>query len=444
MDLIDLIPTFGNTLYTLGAFVIALLIIIAVHEFGHYIVGRWAGIHAEVFSLGFGPVLWSGHDKHGTRWQIAALPFGGFVRFLGDSSASSGKDSEAIDGLSDIDKRRTMHGAPLWARAITVAAGPVANFILSILVFGAVLGWQGVATDPLTIAELRPVPSENGLQIGDEILAIVGIKTPVLDEFDGYIDSLPIAAVLEYTVRRDGAELTVQAPFPYPPIVVGLAPGSAAMDADLQIGDVILSADGAPVSAFSTLREIVGNSGGNAISFEIWRDGETSEASIVPRSMDLPLQEGGFESRWLIGITGGTLFVPETAAPSVSEALSFGANQTVYIIRSSISGLYHMVAGSISSCNLSGPIGIAQTSGAAASQGLASFVWFIAVLSTAVGFINLFPIPVLDGGHLVFHAYEAIVGRPPSDGALRILMAVGLALILSLMIFAISNDLFCP
>ena len=444
MDLIDLIPTFGNTLYTLGAFVIALLIIIAVHEFGHYIVGRWAGIHAEVFSLGFGPVLWSGHDKHGTRWQIAALPFGGFVRFLGDSSASSGKDSEAIDGLSDIDKRRTMHGAPLWARAVTVAAGPVANFILSILVFGAVLGWQGVATDPLTIAELRPVPSENGLQIGDEILAIVGIKTPVLDEFDGYIDSLPIAAVLEYTVRRDGAELTVQAPFPYPPIVVGLAPGSAAMDADLQIGDVILSADGAPVPAFSTLREIVGNSGGNAISFEIWRDGETSEASIVPRSMDLPLQEGGFESRWLIGITGGTLFVPETAAPSVSEALSFGANQTVYIIRSSISGLYHMVAGSISSCNLSGPIGIAQTSGAAASQGLASFVWFIAVLSTAVGFINLFPIPVLDGGHLVFHAYEAIADRPPSDGALRILMAVGLALILSLMIFAISNDLFCP
>ena len=444
MDLIDLIPTFGNTLYTLGAFVIALLIIIAVHEFGHYIVGRWAGIHAEVFSLGFGPVLWSGHDKHGTRWQIAALPFGGFVRFLGDSSASSGKDSEAIDGLSDIDKRRTMHGAPLWARAVTVAAGPVANFILSILVFGAVLGWQGVATDPLTIAELRPVPSENGLQIGDEILAIADIKTPVLDEFDGYIDSLPIAAVLEYTVRRDGAELTVQAPFPYPPIVVGLAPGSAAMDADLQIGDVILSADGAPVPAFSTLREIVGNSGGNAISFEIWRDGETSEASIVPRSMDLPLQEGGFESRWLIGITGGTLFVPETAAPSVSEALSFGANQTVYIIRSSISGLYHMVAGSISSCNLSGPIGIAQTSGAAASQGLASFVWFIAVLSTAVGFINLFPIPVLDGGHLVFHAYEAIADRPPSDGALRILMAVGLALILSLMIFAISNDLFCP
>ena len=444
MELIDLLPNFGNILYTLGAFIIALLIIIAVHEYGHYIVGRWSGIHAEVFSLGFGPVLWSRLDKHGTRWQIAALPLGGFVRFLGDSSASSGKDSEAIDALSDAEKRRTMHSAPLWARAVTVAAGPVANFILSILVFGAVLGAQGVATDPLTIAELKPVPSEQGLQIGDEILAIAGIKTPAMDDFAGYIDSLPNTAPLDYTVRRDGRELTVQAPHPYPSIVAGLALGSAAMDADLQVGDVILRADGAPVPAFSTLREIVGKSGGNSISFDIWRNDETIQASIVPRSMDLPLEDGGFETRWLIGITGSMLFVPETAPPGVSEALKFGANQTIYIIRSSVSGLYHMVAGSISSCNLRGPIGIAQTSGAAASQGLASFVWFIAVLSTAVGFLNLFPIPVLDGGHLMFHVYEAVAGKPPSDGAFRILMAIGLALILALMIFAISNDLFCP
>ena len=444
MDLINLIPSFGNILFTLGAFVIALLIIIAVHEYGHYIVGRWSGIHAEVFSLGFGPVLWSRLDKHGTRWQIAAIPFGGFVRFMGDSSSASGKDSEAIDALSDKDKRRTMHSAPLWARAITVAAGPVANFILSILIFGAVLGAQGIATDPLTIAELRPVPTQQGLQVGDEILAIAGIKTPLLDEFDSYISSLPIAAALDYTVRRDGREITVQAPFPYPSIVAGLAPSSAAMDADLRVGDVILSADGVPVPAFSTLRDIVGNSGGESIAFQIWRDGEISQTTIVPRSVDLPLQEGGFESRWLIGITGAMLFVPETAPPGVSAALEFGAIQTIYIIRSSISGLYHMIAGSISSCNLRGPIGIAQTSGAAASQGLISFVWFIAVLSTAVGFLNLFPIPVLDGGHLVFHAYEAVAGKPPSDGALRILMAVGLTLIISLMIFAISNDLFCP
>ena len=116
----------------------------------------------------------------------------------------------------------------------------------------------------------------------------------------------------------------------------------------------------------------------------------------------------------------------------------------VNVIQTSLSGLWHMITGAISSCNLQGPIGIAETSGAAASQGLDSFFWFVAVLSTAVGLLNLFPIPVLDGGHLLFHAYEAVAGRPPSDKALRVFMTVGLTLILSLMLFALTNDLFCP
>ena len=121
-----------------------------------------------------------------------------------------------------------------------------------------------------------------------------------------------------------------------------------------------------------------------------------------------------------------------------------GVKQTGFIIESSLSGLYHMITGAISSCNLRGPLGIAETSGQAASQGASSFIWFIAVLSTAVGLLNLFPIPVLDGGHLVFHAYEAVAGRPPSDRVLRVLMSIGLVLILSLMVFGLTNDLFCP
>ena len=126
MDILSLIPQFGNLLYTIVAFVIALSVIVAVHEYGHYIVGRWSGIHAEVFSIGFGPVLLSRVDKRGTRWQIAALPFGGYVRFLGDSNAASGKDEAAMDEItqkSPEELRRTMHGAPLWARTATVAAG---------------------------------------------------------------------------------------------------------------------------------------------------------------------------------------------------------------------------------------------------------------------------------------------------------------------------------
>ena len=124
--------------------------------------------------------------------------------------------------------------------------------------------------------------------------------------------------------------------------------------------------------------------------------------------------------------------------------MSYGVSQTIFIVKSSVSGLYHMIAGKISTCNLSGPIGIAETSGQAASQGWFSFIYFIALLSTAVGLINLFPIPVLDGGHLVFFAFEAVTGRPPSDRALRVLMAGGLVLMLALMVFAVGNDLFCP
>ena len=177
---------------------------------------------------------------------------------------------------------------------------------------------------------------------------------------------------------------------------------------------------------------------------QIWREGNSFETVLTPRRTDLPRPEGGFETRWLIGISGSLWFEPQTVSPGPWTALSRGADQTLYIIEASISGLYHMIVGDISSCNLRGPIGIAETSGTVASQGLFAFIGFIALLSTAVGLLNLFPIPVLDGGHLMFHAYEAITGRPPGEGAMRVIMTAGLALIATLMIFAISNDLFCP
>lgn len=445
MELTGLIPQFGNLLYTIGAFVVALSVIVAVHEYGHYIVGRWCGIKAEVFSLGFGPVLFSRPDKHGTVWQVAALPFGGYVKFLGDASAASDKASDTYEQLDEDTKRHTMHGAPLWARAATVAAGPFFNFALSILVFAAILFFRGVASDPLTIAEVRAMPNmEQQLRVGDEVLSIAGQDTPSVEDFDDFVDGLPIGPALDYTVRRDGQTVTVSAPYPFPPMVSGLTPGSAAMDAGLQVDDVILSVDGTPLAAFDQLRDAVAASEGKALDFTIWRAGETFDLTLTPRSMDLPRADGSFETRYLIGITGGLFFAPATETPGVIESLTYGGTQTLYIIRSSLSGLYHMAAGAISSCNLRGPLGIAETSGQAASQGWTSFIWFIAVLSTAVGLLNLFPIPVLDGGHLVFHVYEAITGKPPSDKALNILMTVGLAMLLTLMVFAISNDLFCP
>lgn len=444
MEILSFLPSFGNLLFTLGAFILALLIIVAVHEYGHYIVGRWSGIHTEVFSLGMGPVLWSRVDKHGTKWQIAAIPAGGYCKFLGDANAASGVDTDVMDGLATKERRRSMHGAPLWARAATVAAGPVFNFILSVLIFSAIIGWRGFASDPLTIAELRPVPYEMNLQAGDEILSIEGIETPKLEDFAQFVDALPAGEMLDYSVRRQDEIVDFSAPYPYPPMVVGLSPGSAAIAAGIQVGDVITKVDGEPVYRFSDLREIVGNSDGNPLALDIWRDGDELDVVLAPKRVDLPLAEGGFETRWLIGITGGLLFEPQTARPGPVAAIGHGFDQTYLIIKSSLSGLYHVVAGTISSCNLRGPVGIAQTSGAMASQGTVSFIWFVAVLSSAVGLLNLFPVPILDGGHLVFHAFEAVTGRPPSDKALRLLMAIGLALILSLMVFALTNDFLCP
>ncbi|WP_137700583.1 RIP metalloprotease RseP [Marimonas lutisalis] len=445
---ISLIPQVGGFAMTLIAFVVALSVIVAVHEYGHYIVGRWSGIRAEVFSLGFGPVLWSRHDKHGTKWQIAALPFGGYVKFLGDSNAASGKDEDAMAGLSDDEKRHSMHGAPLWARAATVAAGPLFNFALSIVVFAGVILWQGRVAEPLSVGELRPLPGAvQELRVGDEVLGIGGLDVPSFEDaeaFSAFGDEIPVEPVVDYRVRRDGAEQTVRAPYPYPPLVTQLAPQSAAYDIGMEVGDVITSVDGDTIFAFDQLKERVEGGEGKPLLLTVWRGGETLEFTLVPRRTDEPQDEGGFKTHWRIGIAGGLLFEPATEMTGVGSAVLGGVMQTERIIQGSISGLWHMITGAISSCNMSGPIGIAQVSGQMASQGAENFIWFIAVLSTAVGLLNLFPVPVLDGGHLVFYAYEAVAGRPPSDKALRILMTIGLTLILSLMIFALSNDLFCP
>ncbi|WP_101066682.1 RIP metalloprotease RseP [Roseovarius salinarum] len=432
---------------TLLAFVVALSVIVAIHEYGHYIVGRWSGIKADVFSIGFGPVIWARTDRHGTQWQIAALPFGGYVKFHGDAGAASDKASEDYEAMSPEERRTTMHGAPLWARSATVVAGPLFNFVLSILVFGGIMMVQGKVAEPLTVGEVKPLPvAADGLQAGDRLLEIAGRPVPDFaeeDAFDDFVAALPEKRVIDYTVERDGKTRVVQGPHPMPPLASQLAPQSAAYDAGMKPGDVITAVDGDPVAAFSQLKEIVESSGGRPLDLTVWRDGRTLDLTLEPRRMDEPLPDGGFQTQWRIGIAGGFAFEPATERLGPLAAVGAGAAQTWGVVTNSLSGFYHMVTGAISSCNMSGPIGIAEVSGAMASQGVESFVWFIAVLSTAVGLLNLFPIPVLDGGHLLFHVYEAATGRPPSDAALRVLMTLGLAVILSLMVFALGNDLFC-
>jgi regulator of sigma E protease len=450
LDPVSFLPQFGSLFLTLAAFVAALSVIVAVHEYGHYIVGRWCGIKAEVFSLGFGPVLFARMDRHGTVWQVAALPFGGYVKFLGDANAASGSAAEGYEELPPEIRRQTMLGAPLWARTATVAAGPVFNFVLSIAVFAAVMMSQGRVADPLTVGALKPLPVEGvTLQAGDELLKIADFTVPRADNrtersFSEQLDTLPNEPLLPYEVRRDGVVMSVDGPHPLPPIVDALAPQSAAIRSDLRPGDVITSIDGKPIFAFQQIVEAVEGSNGNTLTLGVWRQGDILEVALAPRRVDEPQRDGGFKTEWRIGVAGGYAFEPATETLGPFAAITNATAQVWRVISSSLSGLYHMITGAISTCNMSGPIGIAEVSGAMASQGAQDFIWFIAVLSTAVGLLNLFPVPVLDGGHLVFYAYEAVAGRPPSDKVLHVLMTAGLTLVLSLMAFAIFNDIFCP
>ena len=445
MDLGALIPTFGSFAFTVIAFVVALSIIVAIHEYGHYIVGRWSGIKADVFSVGFGPVIWSRTDKHGTAWQIAALPFGGFVKFRGDANAASvGTDDSEGSGLSEDELRATMHGAPLWARAATVAAGPVFNFILSILVFAALFTISGVPTDKIVVDEPLEVPfATQELRAGDVIEAIEGVAVPSENAFDVLDGAVTPAPEITYTVLRDGQSVDVRGPWLFPTRAAGVDLGSAAEAAGIEEGDVILAVDGTSVFDFEDLRERIGSSEGAPVTLDVWRDGEVSERTLTAIRQDRPTADGGFETRYLIGVYLGLPFTRAVETPNPIESIGLGIDRTIGTVTQSVSGLVHMIAGEISTCNLSGPVGIAKISGQAAGAGLLTFLSFIAVLSTAVGFLNLLPIPVLDGGHLVFYAWEAVTGTPPSERALKYLMAGGLTIMISLMIFALSNDFLC-
>jgi regulator of sigma E protease len=437
----DFLPSFDGAGLTILAFIIALSVIVAIHEFGHYIVGRWCGIHADVFSLGMGPVLFSTTDRRGTVWQVAALPIGGYVKFRGDGNAASAPGVGALEGMDDAQRRSTMQGAAVWRRSLTVLAGPVFNFILSMVIFAGLAMVQGMATGAAAIGLVKPLPYAAPFQPGDQITAVDGVAVNGLAD----LSAVETEAAAVYDVLRDGAAIRLDGPAPMPAIVDGLSPKSAAVAAGLLIGDVITAANGVATPRFQDLQAIVKEAKDQEIKLTVWRDGRTLAVLLTPRLVDMPLPDGGFEARYLIGISGGYFFTPELARPGLGEAVAVGAAQVSEIIRGSISGLVHMVAGNISTCNLQGPVGIAEVTGEAARQGGMAFLVLIAVLSTAIGFVNLFPIPVLDGGHLLFHLYEGITGKAPSDGAMRLLFAVGMALILTMMLFALSNDLFlCP
>ena len=442
----DFFPFFNVILHPIVSFVVSLSIIVFVHEYGHYIVGKWTGIKADIFSVGMGPVILSRVDKNGTTWQLAAIPFGGFVKFKGDANISSSHANPRTRELNKGDLRATLHGAPLWARTATVAAGPIFNFVFSILIFFSLFVSVGQVREPLTVGEINPLPFVNQLEVGDEIVSISGYKIGSASKLSALLEHVKNnhEKSVNYEVKRNGEMIFVVGPPIDLPRVSGLVPLSAAVEANLTAGDVIIGINNQPINKFNQLKEAVEKSNGLPTDLTVWREARTFQTTIIPKREDIPQPEGGFITTWRIGIIGSIYpFELLTEPIPIFQAIQLSMFQTYSIIKSSINGLYHIIAGNISTCNLSGPVEIAEISSHMAKEGFESFIHTLALFSAAIGFMNLLPIPVLDGGHLVFFAYEGIFKRPPNQRALSALMTAGLLLVLCFMIFAIFNDYFC-
>jgi regulator of sigma E protease len=447
MDLLAQIPLVGPLLTTVLPFLLVLGIVVFVHEFGHYIVGRWCGIGADVFSIGFGREIAGWTDRRGTRWRVGVLPLGGYVKFIGDNDASSAHaDAERLARLSPGNRARSFHLSSVERRALTVAAGPLANFLLSILIFGTMAMWQGRAVDEPVIGSLgADVNPEFATAVGpgDRILAVDG--RPVAD-FGALQTALAESEGREMSLRvaKDGQERTVGASYRPSARVDSVAPGGAADEAGLRAGDVIEAVDGDPVSGFSDLQRRVLNSEGRTLSLTVRRDDERLVVSATPRMTEIvDAVTGEAVMRPLLGVQKlQREILPATEAVGPFSALGFGAARTWAVIDLSLSGIGQVVSGAQDAREvLGGPVRIAEVSGEAASDGFVTLIGLIAVLSTSIGLINLFPVPILDGGHLMFYAIEKVRGRPLRERWQEIGNGIGLALVLSLMIFATFNDL---
>ena len=446
MEYSFLIPQFGNFILTVLAFILSLSIIVFVHEFGHYFIAKISGIHAEVFSIGFGPVLTFFYDKKGTKWQIAALPLGGYVKFLGDKNPAGSPNPRMVAHNDQNLLRKSMLGAPLWARFITVAAGPIFNFIFSGFIFFIIYMNQGIIKFPLTVDKIFDTPYKQELRQDDIIRSINGVEIKdKLNDFGLLEESSISGKLVTYVVERNGKLITLDQVIQNPPRITQVLPKSSAISAGLEKGDYILSINSEEIINFVQIKKLVEASQGEVLKIKYWRKGNIYETELKPLIVDIPTETGGFQRIYRLGIVGDYLpFQPAKTKQSISWALVSSVESIYLIMEGSIKGLYHILFGNISSCNLSGPISIAETSGQMVKQGSMNYLWFIAVLSTAIGMINLFPIPVLDGGHLVFFAVEAVTGKKPNQAIINSFMTIGFLLLVGLMLFSLFNDFLCP
>jgi regulator of sigma E protease len=356
----------GNLTNWIIPFLFVLTIIVFFHELGHFLVARLCGVKVLVFSIGFGPELFGFYDRHGTRWKISAIPLGGYVKFFGDENeASAPASQETLAAMTEEERKQSFPGQPVGNRAAVVAAGPITNFILAIVVFAGVF-----------------------MAVG---------KTTVL------------------------------------PRIGSVQPDSPAATAGFKPGDVIVSIDDAKIDDFSDVQRIVSFSAGTPLTVVVDRGGALNTLKVTPA------EQG---KRGVLGIVrSNEPDVVRTESVTPLQAVQLGAGRTWLVVSTSLTYLRDVVLQKQSADQIGGPITIARLSGEVAKMGFSPLLELVALLSASVGLLNLFPIPLLDGGHLMFYAIEVIQGRPLSARSQEVAFKIGLAIVSMLMIFVMSNDL---
>ncbi|WP_420131942.1 RIP metalloprotease RseP [Rhodopseudomonas sp.] len=355
-------------------FLFVLTIVVFFHELGHFLVARWNGVKVLTFSLGFGPELAGFNDRHGTRWKISAIPLGGYVKFFGDDSEASTPSTDSLSKMTAAERSVSFHHKKVGPRAAIVVAGPVANFILAIVLFTFLFAVFGV-------------PSTS-------------------------------------------------------PRVDNIQPGSAAEAAGFQPGDVVLTIDGSKIQSFLDMQRTVGAEPGRQLNFTVQRGASTVELKATPELREIKDRFGNVQRLGILGISRSTS-AGEVTTERVNPAAAFwmGIKETWFVVDRTFSYIGGLFAGREAADQLGGPLRIAQISGQVATIGFTPLLHLAAVLSISIGLLNLFPVPLLDGGHLMFYAIEAVRGRPLSERAQEVGFRIGLGLVLMLMVFATYNDI---
>ncbi len=358
----------GFLMYVLG-FLLLLGPLVTIHELGHYLVGRWFGVKAEAFSIGFGKELFGWTDKRGTRWKLAALPLGGYVQFAGDMNPASQPDAEWLK-LPAAEREKCFQAKPLWQRALIVLAGPAANFIFAIAILAGFL---------MAYGQLVAAPT-------------IGI----------------------------------------------IEPGSVAEKAGLKIGDRITSIGGTPVDEFNDVSRLIAPHPRETMALEVVRNEQPLSLSVVAAPK---LERDRFGNEFTRGYLGIGPANPEVQSVNPFQAVGLAVIQTRDMIAMMVTGIGQIITGRRSVEELGGPLKIAKFSGEQLSLGWRAFVAFAAFISINLGFINLLPIPVLDGGHLAFYAAEAIRRKPASPRSQEWAFRTGVAFVVVLMLFVTINDI---